>query len=626
LLRAIPMSHVGSIRRKAWSATGGGHPLQPISAWLRAWLGTRGAPRDIALVACALLVPTLWSGLLIDDLFHRLVVQGTAPVPIGRLDLFNWIPDRPQERLRYQELGITPWWSEPGTRVNYFRPIAALTHFVDYACWPRAGWLMHLENLAWYAGLVLASAALYRRMLRPPAAATWVAGLATALYALDHAHAAPAAWIANRGSIMSAVLGILAILAHDRWRRERRTAFAPLAWLAFTLSLLAAEAGLAIGGYLIAHALWMEREKPWSRTLALLPYVVVTALWRLAYRALGHGVAGTGVNCDPLIAPVAFVRRAVQSVPILLASSVTAMPSDAVVSFDALPIATIVSAGILVLVGLALAPLLRRDAASRFFAVGAIASALPLGGVLPSDRYLFWTGLGVMGLIARLAGANRATECTLADVIRRWVSVACVVLRAGVSPLLFPLQAAAPGVGQDQYERLAGTLPSGPDTTRQTVVLLNSPFDLLATFLPVVRLAEGLPIPAHQYLLYAGAEAVTVTRRDRHTIEIASDEGWMPRAIDHAMRGAPFHRGEAAGLSRMRAEVEQVGADGRATVVRFSFADDLDAPTMVFLSWTANGFERFELPAVNASTWLPAPPLLLSGALRPHIRFRPVDP
>src|SRR5580698_606577 len=188
-----------------------------LASWIRARLAHRYARFEIAGLALVLLLPTIWSGLTIDDFFHRLVVQHKLGVPLPRLDIFDFVSTNPAQRARFFEAGIYPWWMGPHNQVNYWRPVAALTHFVDYSLWPRAAWLMHVENLAWYGALVLAGAALYRRFIASP----WIASLATAFYAFDHAHSCPAAWVANRGALMSALFGVLAILAHDRWRTRR---------------------------------------------------------------------------------------------------------------------------------------------------------------------------------------------------------------------------------------------------------------------------------------------------------------------------------------------------------------------------------------------------------------------
>src|SRR6185436_12879095 len=56
------------------------------------------------------------------------------------------------------------------------------------------------------------------------------------------------------------------------------------------------------------------------------------------------------------------------------------------------------------LLALLLIPLLRVDRAARFWASGLLLSLLPAAAVLPSNRVLFFAGLGGMGLLAELLG------------------------------------------------------------------------------------------------------------------------------------------------------------------------------------------------------------------------------
>jgi hypothetical protein len=593
-----------------------------LASRIRGRLARRHARLEIAGLAIVLLLPTVWGGLSIDDFFHRLVVEHKIGVPIGGLDIFDFISDSPIQRARFLETGLYPWWMGAHTQVNYWRPVAALTHFVDYALWPRAAWLMHLENLAWYGGLVLVCAALYRRFIATP----WVAALATAFYAFDHAHSCPAAWVANRGAIMSTVFGVLAILAHDRWRTSGSRRHGLLAAAAFGLALFSAEAGVAIAGYFLAYAIAVEPGTARRRVASLVPCVVVAAAWRVLYRSLGHGALASGANLDPLLDRGAFFAHALQTGPVLLASALTGVPAETM--FDhpewAIP-ASVASVALLVGLGYAALPLLRRDASMRFFAIGAAASAVPLSGTFPSDRYLFWAGLGVMGIAARLVvwalieGPSRATP------LRYAFACACLLLRGVVSPMAFPLRAAAPGLLEDDFERTAQTIPRGPGFERKTVVLLSAPSDLFSLCVPLVAMARGLTAPAHMYTLYAGQDDVTVSRVDRTTLEVKSRRGWLSRFTDRIFRGEPQHAGDTVRLEAMNAEVESVTADGRADVARFGFGRDLDDASIVLLSWGPNGFETVKPPPPGASLELPRAPFFLADVMRPHVRHRAIE-
>jgi len=48
----------------------------------------------------------------------------------------------------------------------------------------------------------------------------WLAGLAALLYTIDDAHSMVAGWVANRNASLMLLFGVLALMAHVRWRRE----------------------------------------------------------------------------------------------------------------------------------------------------------------------------------------------------------------------------------------------------------------------------------------------------------------------------------------------------------------------------------------------------------------------
>ena len=80
------------------------------------------------------------------------------------------------------ESGELAWWAAPNLRWRFFRPVAQLTHYAEYRAFGRGGsvW-MHLDSVLWMALLAAVVAAFYRQMF----GATWIAGLAAILYAVD---------------------------------------------------------------------------------------------------------------------------------------------------------------------------------------------------------------------------------------------------------------------------------------------------------------------------------------------------------------------------------------------------------------------------------------------------------
>src|ERR1700751_5510666 len=86
---------------------------------------------------------------------------------------------------------------------------------LDYRLWPNHPALMHLHSLIWLSAAVLAAALLYREVL----GATWVAGPAALMYALDGAHAVPAGYLANRNALIACCFGFISLLEFVRWRK-----------------------------------------------------------------------------------------------------------------------------------------------------------------------------------------------------------------------------------------------------------------------------------------------------------------------------------------------------------------------------------------------------------------------
>ncbi len=571
-------------------------PRQGVG-WMRRWLGGPLLRYQVAAATIAVLLPSLWSGLTLDDFAQRLIVQERTSTGFGRLDLFRLISPQADVRARMKELGMYAWWLGAQTKIDYWRPVAAITHVVDYSLWPRWAWLMHFENLLWYAALVVACGAFYRRFVSVP----WVAGLATVLYAFDHTHAGPVAWIANRNAIMSTLLGVLSVLAHDGWRRQERRAFAFAAPVLLALALFSAESGMAIAGYTLAYALCLDRGTRLQRVLSVLPSAFVIVAWRVTYTALGHGIAYSGTMADPFVNPGLFAAFAAQSIPTQIASALFALQSDIVMTEPwTLGVAALAAIALLGTASFALSPWLKRDETARFFAAGMVLSALPLGASIPIDRYLFWVGLGAMGLVAKLAEAiaDRGREESIGK-LAQWLCGAALFGHGVLSPLFFPFRAVGPPLLQHDADRFAATLPDTPDTARETVVVLNAPIEMMGAMLPILRIARHGVVPAHLYFLYAGTGDLTVSRVAGNALDVRSRAGWLHDIGDRGSRATPFRVGEVAELARMRAEVRELTPEGRPTDVLFSFPSDLEDPSLKFMVWGWHGLEGRAPPPVG---------------------------
>src|SRR4051794_17764132 len=130
--------------------------------------------------------------------------------------MFRFVRGDPARTGRLIDLGIFPWWTDPGLKAEFLQALTVLTHRLDYALWPDSPALMHAHSLLWLGAAVAAASAFYRRML----GATWAAGIAALLFAADDARGATVGWLANRNVLVAATFGVLALIAHDRRRRD----------------------------------------------------------------------------------------------------------------------------------------------------------------------------------------------------------------------------------------------------------------------------------------------------------------------------------------------------------------------------------------------------------------------
>ncbi|MCB9764193.1 MAG: hypothetical protein H6739_30760 [Alphaproteobacteria bacterium] len=564
---------------------------------LRPWL-TPPRALPLALIAVALLgIPWFALGLTADDVTMA-GLHGTPdwhPLALFEFDL--WMDDRP----RMMRAGVLPWWTDPGFAVRFLRPIASATHALDFALWPDQPWLMHAQSLAWYAALVAIVSTLYRRWIPTP----WVAGLATLMFALDETHGQSFGWISARNGVVGAVFGALALVAHDRWRRDGWRAGAALGPALLLLGLLSAEATVCFAGYLGAYALTLERGSWPTRIATVLPHAAVVIAWRVAYVQLGYGALGSGLYVDISGAPLAFLARSVQTTLLLGLSQLTLPLAEVIVVLEGGLLGLAAALGALALAGVAWATrgLLRESAAARFFGLGLLLAGMPFGATLPSDRLLLSLGIGGFGLIA--CGIEAIADGRLTGRGVRLLGGAALAVHLGLAAVMLPARSATMGVLDDLNRSTAHAMAVGPE---RHAVLLNAPLDLFILYLPFQQEREGWPLPASAALLYTGPDALTLTRVDADTLSLRAEGGWAAGSLyrffwgkDHRMQP-----GDTVALDSGTVEVTEVSADGRPVAVAFHTLAPLDEAPVTWLSWQGDGPAPVALPKEGETVTLPA--------------------
>jgi hypothetical protein len=559
-------------------------------------------------MAIALLLThrVVYNGLDLDDYFHRAVLSGSEryeeilPRPQEMFRFVSGDPERAQEAM---DIGFLPWWTDPNIKAEFLQLIPTQTHILDYWLWPERPELMHVHSLVWFAVLILLVAWFYRRHLGP----TWMAGVAVLLFAIEDGHGMPVGWICNRNTLIAACFGVGCLIAHDFWRRERRTGAFWVALLLWVLSLCSKEAGIATCAYVFAYALWLDESTLRQRFRTLLPYGAVLVVWRVVRDSLGFGVANIGFYDDPITDSGQFATALLERYPVLLLGQ-WGILSDLSVFYGELLGSPFwwIAVGYVCVLGLLLWPLLRRDRIARFFATGMLLSVIPICATFPQDRLLMFVGLGSFGLMVQFWNAVFAADGPRPS-FGLWrsaavpVAILLALLHVVVAPLLLPARSAPFKLAQPFYVRV----PFDKTIEKQDLVVVNAPVPWFALYCLLEYEHDGAPVPRALRTLAPGVSAVRVRRTDDRTLEITPDAGYL-NFPDQLARNEQnrFGRGEQVHLPRMTATILHLTNDERPETVVFRFTKPLEDASFRWLCFHDGEFVPWTPPAVGKEVTL----------------------
>jgi hypothetical protein len=551
-----------------------------------------------------LCLPALFVGFVADDYYHRFILLDGVPAtgfddPLT--DLFRFVPPGPGgDHLR--EVGVLPWWADPGLELGFFRPVTAATHLIDYSLWPNNPVLHHAQSLIWFGAVVLLVGIGYRQVN----GTTAVAGLAVVLFAIEDAHSMNVGWLANRNASIALVFGLMTLLAHIRWRKDSKHRWLVGALVAFAFALLAGEMAVAVFAYIVAWQLTMDDAR-WPRRLAaLIPYAVLILGWRVTSDALGYGCTGSDLYVDPVRQPTTFIGALIERWPVMAGGLWSQFNVDAWAVLGrpgqfALSVLGLAVCGFIVIL---LARLVRSSSVARFWALGAALALVPVSAAFPMNRLLLVSGIGVFSLLAMLADDVGLLGVDARD-RRRWTCRSARVLLVLHGPVAVVLLIAGllflPAFNTF-FTAGARLAPRDPAIADQSLIFING-HDFPCAYTSIIRRIDDAPAPLRVAILGPMTSAATVIREDDRTLAIVTDHGWFRKSIDRLMRSAdsPLEVGTRVRAADFEATIRRLTADGRPQAVAFEFDQPLESGHYRFVHWQHGDLENWPLPEVGGT-------------------------
>ncbi len=574
-----------------------------LATTLHALLAHRHIPIAVAALSVLGMMLALTGGWQLDDYFQRVTLLGYGDSK--PINTFIQYIDR-AHNLGQMQFGTMPWWSSPDLHMAFFRYASTLTMMLDYRLWPNQPALMHLHSLLWLAAAVLAAAMLYREVL----AATWVAGLAALMYALDGAHAVPAAYLANRNALIACCFGFLSLLRFVRWREHGRERDRWLSALMLALALSAGEMGVATVAYLFSYALTLDRDGIRASFMRLVPHGGVLGAWALIYKLGNFGSQGSGFYVDPLHGPIRFAIAFCQRSAFLLMGQWTPIPAELSMgpapgssAYFHLSVFSFVIAAVLLVLFI---PLVMRNRVARFWALGALLSLIPISAVGPENRLLGFVGLGSMALLAQMTQMIFASTST-SSLPRIWKGFAwaatliLLLIHLLAAPLLGIVRIAYLKDASARMKRALASVPSDPRIASQDLMLINPPDHIyLVTAIWAVRRLDNLPMPRHLRALSTGG-TLEVTRVGPRSLQVSFPDGFFPTAFSRFVRSPNdrFSAGERFVLPGLSAVVESLDAHGDPAQVLYEFPAPLEDRSLRWLTWQNGVYVPWTPPAVG---------------------------
>lgn len=504
----------------------------------------------IIVIAIAALWPSLSAGLIADDWWHYIWLQGLEQHPQPRassfFDLFSFASADNASREYLLQRGGLPWWASTSLEVNFWRPVAELTHW-DYRLFGLdQAMYLHAHSIAWFVAYIIVLHRFYQKLVLPKA----VLILALLIVVTEPFHSIAATWLANRNILIAAFFVFLSLNLMLVAIQNQRTSYQLWAIVFYTLALLSSEAATSLLAFLIAYVIFYDARTLKQRLTTVFVFFSLTVAWLLIYRALAYGAAGNAaMYVDPIAQPMVFLRQLIERIPLALSLQILVLPK---LFPEFWTPAKLILSGVFLLLALAFVVGYSKSRLVGFSLMAFVLAVVPLASALLHERNFIFLSAALAPL--------------LAQVIRYfWLKASCFY--RAVAVFLFIYKIVLGFVlcwlaiwyftiyGNGQLKKTAFSLPE--EVIGKHVLLLGVPA-LHSSFIYPLRLAQQQTLPLSLQVLFSDAARVKVKGvSEEGQWFLEAEEGWFSEedALLRDWQREPFYAGQVIAMGEAELKI-----------------------------------------------------------------------
>ena len=542
-------------------------------------------------LAAVLYLPWVGSNFVIDDVRnvvqHRRVQDGEIDQP----HFFNFAESDQQVRADRAAARL-PWLADDHVRGRFFRPVAELTHRLDFWLWGENPLLHRAVNVALYLLCVLGVYLLYTSVFDAKRLALW----ATIIFAVSSCHAIPALWVSNRCELLATIGVLTCVIGFTRFRRAGKLPWLGLSILGYLVALGSKEAAVPLPAVLLLVDLLHPERAAGRRRIrwaGLVVFFAIAAAYLVFYTTGGYGAVNS-LYINPLQWPVEFLRHAPVRVLCVVGAWVTSI-NPLSLSWPQLAWAKVyylvwAATWLVILLWLTFRLHDSRRQAGLWWGWAAVFAGMALCGPV-GDRMLMLASVGWAGLVGLLVfGPKRAEKPLVARWLTRYLGLMVLVISPVATVLNGAVLFALENAYRNNVRQVLTLMPRVQPG--DAVVLFNSLLPMEALWaserFELVSGVKGVRV----YVLSFGEPPEMVTSGD-HTLLVG--EGGVP-LFDWSTEGIcrspdkTVTQGDTFETQDFTAVVEQA-RNGRIEKVRFDFVEPFDSPRYHFFRCEKSGDE-----------------------------------